>query len=50
MVGNKIDLAEERKVDSKTAAALAKSYNMQYFEASAKNNVGITEFFETLMT
>lgn len=50
MVGNKIDLADERKISTKEAQELANSFQMQYFEASAKENKGINEFFETLMT
>ena len=49
MVGNKIDI-EDRRVTKKEAQDLATSYNMLYFEASAKQNIGITVFFETLMT
>jgi GTPase SAR1 family protein len=50
MVGNKIDLEDERKISTKEAQELANSFQMQYFEASAKENKGINEFFETLMT
>ena len=49
MVGNKIDI-EDRRVTQKEAQDLATSYNMLYFEASAKQNIGITVLFETLMT
>ena len=50
MVGNKIDLEDERKISKKEAEELAAQYQMKYFEASAKQNIGITLFFETLMT
>ena len=36
MVGNKIDLEDERRISQKEAMELAQTYNMKYFEASAK--------------
>ena len=36
MVGNKIDLEDERKISKKEAEELAAQYQMKYFEASAK--------------
>ena len=50
MVGNKIDLEDERKISTKEASELAAQFQMKYFEASAKKNIGIEKFFETLMT
>ena len=50
MVGNKIDLEDERKISAKEAKDFAAQYKMKYFEASAKKDIGIAEFFETLMT
>ena len=50
MVGNKIDLEDERKIPQKEAQDVANQYQMKYFEASAKMDVGISQFFETLMT
>ena len=41
MVGNKCDLIEERDVTKEEAENLAKSFGMQYYEASAKQNVGV---------
>ena len=38
MVGNKIDLEEDRKISQKEAKKLADDFSMQYFEASAKEN------------
>jgi len=49
MVGNKIDLEDQRKISREEAQDLAKSYKMQYFETSAKENKGINELFETLL-
>ena len=48
MVGNKIDL-ENRKISMREAKDVTKSYEMEYFEASAKLNKGVTELFEALM-
>jgi GTPase SAR1 family protein len=49
LVGNKNDLASEREVSANGARDLAKSYNMEYFDVTAKLNAGVTEFFEALM-
>ena len=48
-MGTKIDLVDERKISQEEAQNLAKSYKMQYFETSAKENKGINELFETLL-
>jgi len=48
-VGNKIDLTDERKISFKEAQNLANTYEMKYFEASAKLNKGVSECFEALM-
>ena len=50
MVGNKIDLEDERRISKKEAEELANQYQMKYFEASAKKDMGIATFFEELMT
>eukprot|EP00826_Nyctotherus_ovalis_P021056 TRINITY_DN16727_c0_g3_i1.p1 TRINITY_DN16727_c0_g3~~TRINITY_DN16727_c0_g3_i1.p1 ORF type:complete len:202 (-),score=61.01 TRINITY_DN16727_c0_g3_i1:138-743(-) len=44
LVGNKIDL-HERQVGYETAVALAKENKLLYFEASAREGVGIDELF-----
>ncbi len=36
LVGNKIDLENERKITRKEAEELAAQYQMKYYEASAK--------------
>ena len=48
LVGNKLDLSEERKIDYSTGKAKAKSCNASFFEVSAKNKENINEVFNTL--
>ena len=48
LVGNKSDLENERKVDSKDAKALADSWKCEYIETSAKTNHNCKEAFERL--
>lgn len=43
MVGNKVDLA--RAVSQREALALAESYHVPYFEASARTGAGVYETF-----
>ena len=49
LVGNKIDLEEERKVSKEEAMALADQHKMHYFETSAKLNRNIDELMQHLM-
>ena len=49
LVGNTDD-PDHRKISIAEARELAKSYNLEYFECTAKLNLGITEFFEALFT
>jgi Ras-related protein Rab-7A len=46
VVGNKSDLHEMRKIDSKTAKNWASKNNMMFCEVSAKDDVGIEESFK----
>ena len=50
MAGNKVDLVDERKIDTKEATQYAAQYKMSYFDTSAKTNVGIEQLFEHLAT
>ena len=50
MVGNKIDLDGDRKISLSEAQSTARSFNMEYFDASAKLNKGVKEVFECIMT
>jgi len=49
LVGNKIDLEDERKVSCEEAEALAAQHKMRYFETSAKLNRNIDELMQHLM-
>lgn len=48
IVGNKIDLEEERQVTRQDAEAYAESEGALYMETSAQDNVGISDAFESL--
>ena len=41
LVGNKIDMVDERKVTEQEAREMAKQHNMNYYEASAMENINI---------
>ena len=47
MVGNKCD-RDDRKVSLDEGAKLAKEFNMQFFETSAKTNYNVNETFTFL--
>lgn len=48
LVGNKVDLEEERQVDQEDAKSYAEESGLLYFEASAKTNVNVTEIFDAV--
>ena len=48
LVGNKLDLSNERKIDCNIGANKAKSYNASFFEVSAGSEENIDEVFKTL--
>jgi Ras-related protein Rab-8A len=47
LIGNKSD-REDRKVSYEEGTKLAKEYNMQFFETSAKSNYNVNETFTFL--
>lgn len=48
LVGNKIDLEEERQVTEEDAKSYAEESGLLYFEASAKNNINVTDIFDSV--
>jgi Ras-related protein Rab-5C len=48
LVGNKADLAEQRTVSETDAREYASEQGLLYFESSAKDNVNVTELFDTV--
>ena len=50
LVGNKLDLCGEednqRQVESEAATELAESYQMAYFETSAKADIGVGDLMQ----
>ena len=48
LVANKID-SEERVVTKEDAAGLAKTYELKLYEASAKENINVSEAFQDLI-
>ena len=48
LVGNKIDLTDDREVTKEEAVELAAQYGFHYWETSAKANLGLKETFEDI--
>ena len=49
LIGNKIDLKEEREISEDDGKKIAKEYNMNYYETSAKENIGINELMKDVI-
>lgn len=49
IIGNKIDLQNERQITKEEGEKMAASYSLKYFETSAKENIGINEFMLNLI-
>ena len=49
LIGNKLDLTEQRVVSNEDAMKLASSVGIHYFETSAKDNTNIKESMEYLV-
>lgn len=49
LVGNKIDLEDQRKVSSEEAMAFAKEFGCTYIETSAKTGHNVNKLFEDLV-
>ena len=49
LVGNKIDLEEDRVISKQEATKIAQEHGMDYFETSARDNVNIQELLQYIM-
>ena len=49
LIGNKIDLEEERKVSYEEGENFAKKYNLKFFECSAKEGTNVNEAFKCII-
>ncbi|KAJ6253311.1 small gtp binding protein rab8 [Anaeramoeba flamelloides] len=49
MIGNKIDLEEERQVNTEEAKEFAKEHKMNFFEVSAKTAINVKKSFEDII-
>lgn len=49
LIGNKIDMEEDRVISREQAEELAKEYDMKYFETSAYKRIGVQEAIESLV-
>jgi small GTP-binding protein len=49
LVGNKLDLEDEREVDKETALKFAEKNNLKYLETSAKNGKNINNSFKEMI-
>ena len=48
LIGNKIDLADQRKISKEMGIELAEEYKLPFFEASAKSGENVDEVFKAL--
>ena len=49
LIGNKIDLKDEREVSYEEGENFAKKYNLKFFECSAKEGININEAFKCII-
>ena len=48
LIGNKIDMATDRKVSKEQGESLAKHYGIKFLETSAKDSTNVLESFQTM--
>eukprot|EP00826_Nyctotherus_ovalis_P035378 TRINITY_DN3037_c0_g1_i19.p1 TRINITY_DN3037_c0_g1~~TRINITY_DN3037_c0_g1_i19.p1 ORF type:complete len:200 (+),score=38.87 TRINITY_DN3037_c0_g1_i19:189-788(+) len=49
LVGNKVDLTEDRVIEQEEVMKVAAEYGMKYCETSAKRKINVTEVFEDII-
>ena len=49
IIGNKIDMVEERKIKTEEGQKLANEFHLQFYETSAKTGENVNETFESLV-
>ncbi|MCF0240068.1 MAG: hypothetical protein HUJ62_06505, partial [Streptococcus gallolyticus] len=49
IIGNKIDMINERKIKTDDGQKLANEFNLCFFESSAKSGENINEIFDSLV-
>ena len=49
LVGNKVDLTQQRVVNNADARKFASTFDIDYFETSAKDNVNVNESIESIV-
>ena len=49
LIGNKIDLKQERQISEEEGKKMAQDYNLNYYETSAKENIGINELMKDVI-
>lgn len=49
LVGNKLDLTQQRQISTESIQDMSKSYGIHYFETSAKDSTNIKESAEYLV-
>ena len=50
LVGNKVDLVDNRKINKEEVEKFAKEHNLPYIETSAKERINIEELFDNSLT
>ena len=50
LVGNKLDMVDERQIDIATAQKAAEDYGLDYFETSAMTGDGVAEMMDSIMS
>jgi GTPase SAR1 family protein len=50
LLGNKVDLENNREISNQEAELLSERYNIKYFETSAKENTNVDEAFLNIIS